>query len=313
MTTEALSAEIRASRWRIVAAQDSERRELERDLHDGAQPSLTAVRLSPGPGQPHGPGRERGRRAAGTGPVARDRSPTHWPSWPIRLRGLDPQIISLPELAAALRDQAALLGAHPLFRVTSGQGGTGQTDGTAAGGTDGTAAGRSAGTAAGEGAALDPVIGAAVYFCCTEALQNTVKHCPEAPVEVCLDLDADAGRLRFTVADQGPGFEMAAIPAGGGLQNMADRIGAVGGDLTVRTEPGHGHAGDRLGALRAARHGAGLGARGDVARGRIGEPHWAGGATNGGMHAPPRWWHACTLGVGMPAPSCRHGPAGDCR
>ena len=88
--------------------------------------------------------------------------------------------------------------------------------------------------------ALDPVIGAAVYFCCTEALQNTVKHCPDAPVEVRLDLDTDTGRLHFTVADQGPGFEMAATPAGGGLQNMADRIGAVGGDLTVRTEPGAG-------------------------------------------------------------------------
>ena len=221
--TEARSAEVRASRWRIVAAQDSERRELERDLHDGAQPGLTAVRLTLGlashlsqagdlASARRALGRLQGQIADALAQLAHT------------LRGLDPQIVSVPGLAEALRDQAALLGARPLFRVTYGPGDTGQTDATSAG----------------EEAALDPVIGAAVYFCCTEALQNTVKHCPEAPVEVRLDLDADAGRLHFTVADQGPGFEMPATPAGGGLQNMADRIGAVGGDLTVHTEPGAG-------------------------------------------------------------------------
>jgi len=241
---EARSAEIRASRWRIVTTQDRERRELERDLHDGAQPGLTAVRLTLGlashlsqAGDPAGT-----RRALGqlqeqiTDALARLRQ---------TLRGLDPQITSLPALAGALKEQAALLGAHPLFRVAAGRGDTRQTDGTAASqGTavgDGTAGQGTAGQGtAGEGGALDPVIGAAVYFCCTEALQNTVKHCPEAPAEVRLDLDTDTGRLRFAVADQGPGFDMAAAPPGGGLQNMADRIGAVGGDLTVRTEPGEG-------------------------------------------------------------------------
>ena len=59
-------------------------------------------------------------------------------------------------------------------------------------------------------------------------------------MEVDLDTGRDAGRLRFSVADSGPGFDMAAAPPGGGLQNMADRIGAVGGDLTVRTEAGRG-------------------------------------------------------------------------
>jgi signal transduction histidine kinase len=221
--TEARSGEIRASRWRIVATQDSERRELERDLHDGAQPSLTAVRLALGlashmsqagdlAGARRALGQLQGQIADALAQLAHT------------LHGLDPQIVSVPVLARALRDQAARLGADPLFRVTSGRGDTGPANGTTAG----------------EGTALDPVIGAAVYFCCTEALQNTVKHCPEAPVEICLDLDADTGRLHFTVADQGPGFELAATPAGGGLQNMADRIGAVGGDLMVRSEPGTG-------------------------------------------------------------------------
>jgi signal transduction histidine kinase len=229
--TEARSAEIRASRWRIVATQDSERRELERDLHDGAQPGLTAVRLALGlashmsqAGDLAGTRRALGQLQGQITDALAQLTQT--------LRGLDPQIVSVPGLAEALRDQAALIGAHPLFRVTCGPGDTGRTDGTTSSGT--------AETAPGEDAALDPVIGAAIYFCCTEALLNTVKHCPEAPVEVRLHLDTDTGRLHFTVADQGPGFEMPATSAGGGLQNMADRIGAVGGDLTVRTEPGAG-------------------------------------------------------------------------
>lgn len=206
---EALSAEIRASRWRIVANQDSERRELERDLHDGAQPSLTAVRVSMGLASHLGrAGNLSGaRQALGQlpGQIGGALARLHQ-----TLRGLDPQITSLRELGTGLREQAAVLGAHPLFRVAAAE------------------------------QALDPVIGAAVYFCCTEALQNTVKHCPEAPVEVRADLDRDAGRLLFSVADAGPGFDIAAVPAGGGLQNMADRIGAVGGDLTVSTKVGQG-------------------------------------------------------------------------
>ena len=226
---EARSAEIRASRWRIVTTQDRERRELERDLHDGAQPGLTAVRLTLGLAGHLGQAGDLAgtRRALGqleeqiTGALARLRQ---------TLRGLDPGITSLPALAGALEEQAGVLGAQPLFRVAAGRGGTRRADGTAP----------SDSTAASGDMALDPVIGAAVYFCCTEALQNTVKHCPEAPVEVRLGLDTATGRLRFAVADQGPGFDMAAAPAGGGLQNMADRIGAVGGDLMVHTEPGEG-------------------------------------------------------------------------
>jgi signal transduction histidine kinase len=207
---EARSAELRASRWRIVAAQDGERRDLERDLHDGAQPSLTAVRVTLGLVSHMGRARNiaGARRALGqlqgqiTDALAR-LSQT--------LRGLDPRIASLPALLAALREEAAVLGARAVFRFTDG-----------------------------EATALDPVVGAAVYFCCTEALQNTVKHCPDAPVEVRADLEADARRVRFSVTDSGPGFDIRAVPPGGGLQNMADRIGAVGGDLTVTTEPGRG-------------------------------------------------------------------------
>ena len=128
------------------------------------------------------------------------------------LRGLDPQILSVHKLGEALREQAAALGADPVFRI----------------GAEGTAQGDTA---------LAPEVGAAVYFCCTEALQNTVRHCPGAPVEVTVELDTGRQRLRFSIADQGPGFDAEAAE-GGGLQNMADRISAVGGDVRVSSGAG---------------------------------------------------------------------------
>jgi signal transduction histidine kinase len=210
---EARSAELRASRLRIVATQDGERRDLERDLHDGAQPSLTAVRLALGLASHMGQvGNIAGARRA------LDELPGHINEALARLhqalRGLDPQIFSVRGLGEALREQAAALGARPLFRIAAG--------GTAQGDT-----------------ALAPEVGAAVYFCCTEALQNTVKHCPGAPVEVTVELDTEPHRLCFSIADQGPGFDAEAAE-GGGLQNMADRIGTVGGDVRVNSEAGTG-------------------------------------------------------------------------
>jgi signal transduction histidine kinase len=212
---EARSAEIRASRLRIVAAQDGERRELERDLHDGAQPVLTAVRLTLGLASHMGQvGNIAGARRA------LDELPGSISEALATLRqalhGLDPRILSVRRLEQALREQAEALGARPLFPIAAG------------------------GTAPGDDTPLDPVVGAAVYFCCTEALQNTVKHCSGAPVEVTVELDTGPGRLSFSIADQGPGFDAGAIEGTGGLQNMADRIGAVGGDVEVTSAPGQG-------------------------------------------------------------------------
>ena len=79
---------------------------------------------------------------------------------------------------------------------------------------------------------------AAVYFCCLEALANAGKHAPGASVTITLQ--AVPGELRFEVADTGPGFDPASTPVGAGLSNMADRIGALGGEITWRAAPGHG-------------------------------------------------------------------------
>jgi signal transduction histidine kinase len=79
---------------------------------------------------------------------------------------------------------------------------------------------------------------AAVYFCCLEALQNTVKYAHATQARICLQ--AQNGSLRFTVSDDGTGYDARHIPMGSGLRNMADRLAALGGQLEVRSVPAHG-------------------------------------------------------------------------
>ncbi len=79
----------------------------------------------------------------------------------------------------------------------------------------------------------------AVYYCCLEAVQNAMKHGgPEVAVSVSLQ-ESD-GSLSFEVADDGPGFDPSAERAGLGLQSLKDRLGGVGGQLTITSEPGRG-------------------------------------------------------------------------
>jgi len=81
-------------------------------------------------------------------------------------------------------------------------------------------------------------IEATVYFCCLEALQNAGKYAEARHVDVTLE--ASNGVLTFAIEDDGSGFDPGATPRGMGLQNMADRLAAVGRTLEIRSEPGRG-------------------------------------------------------------------------
>ncbi|MDQ3662009.1 MAG: ATP-binding protein, partial [Actinomycetota bacterium] len=90
---------------------------------------------------------------------------------------------------------------------------------------------------------FDRSIETSCYFCIREALDNVALHAPGAETLVTLELSAD--RVWFSVADDGPGFDpsvvtQAAPGRGGGLQSMADRMAASGGELTVESPPGQG-------------------------------------------------------------------------
>ena len=79
---------------------------------------------------------------------------------------------------------------------------------------------------------------AAVYFCCLEALQNVSKYAGDCQVTVTLNATPDT--LTFEVADTGCGFDISSSPRGHGLQNMSDRVDALGGTLSVESREGSG-------------------------------------------------------------------------
>jgi signal transduction histidine kinase len=78
---------------------------------------------------------------------------------------------------------------------------------------------------------------AALYFCCSEALQNAVKHGGPGTA-VTITAHGDARTLTLTISDTGRGFEPATV--GTGLTNMTDRVSAIGGNVTIETAPGRG-------------------------------------------------------------------------
>jgi signal transduction histidine kinase len=196
--------DLRASRRRLVQAQDSERQRIERNLHDGAQQQLVAltVQLTLLDGAADDPAEVRqltGELRGGLRAALDDLRAL--------ARGIYPPLLADQGLAAALQAQA---GRAPLPVLVEADG-----------------IGRYPRDAE-----------ATVYFCVLEALQNVAKYAQAARATVALA--CRDGHLEFTVADDGAGFDTTTATHGTGLQGMADRLAAVGGTLQVRSQPGHG-------------------------------------------------------------------------
>jgi signal transduction histidine kinase len=197
--------ELEGSRTRIVAAADRERRRIERDLHDGAQQRLVALRIKleladelmdAEPAHAHELMREAESEIEDALEEVRSLA-----------RGIYPSLLAGQGLAEALR--AATLRA-PLPTTL-------ECDGLAR---------------------YTPEVESAVYFSCLEALQNAVKHARDASaLEVSITTN---GELRFEVRDDGAGFDAKSSPLGQGLMNIRDRLAAVGGRLMVHSVPGQG-------------------------------------------------------------------------
>jgi signal transduction histidine kinase len=200
-----LIEELRASRQRLVAAQDEERRKLERNLHDGAQQQLVALavqlRLAEQlAGRDTGKERELLHRLQTMAGEAledlRDLA-----------RGIYPPLLADRGLAAALSAQAA----KAAVRVDVSAEGIGRY------GQD---------------------VEAAVYFCALEAVQNAAKYASASRIEITL-AEHD-GSLRFRIADDGDGFDPERVARGVGLNGMTDRIEAIGGRLEIQSAVGRG-------------------------------------------------------------------------
>jgi signal transduction histidine kinase len=200
-----LAADLQASRRRVVDTHDSERRRLERDIHDGAQQHLVALvvnlRLahtltSRSP--------DRARAVLAEQVAAVDDAIT---SLVDLSRGIYPTALTEDGVAAAVREVVAS-STIPVTVLDTG-------------------IGRQA-----------PDLETALYFCCVEAVQNAVKHAAADRIEVRLAVVGD--RLELRVRDDGLGFDVPAVVAAGGLGNLRDRVDSVGGELEVRTNESGG-------------------------------------------------------------------------
>ncbi len=197
--------DLQASRARIVATGDAERRKIERNLHDGAQQHLVALAVN----------------LRLTKDMLSDD-----PEGAAEM--LDALADAVKETIQELRNLAH--GIYPPLLMDSGL-----PEALRA------AANRSP---LGVGVEIEGVgrypseVEAAVYFCCLEALQNAGKHAPESEVRISVR-DQD-GTLAFEVTDDGPGFDVTAARSGHGFMNMSDRLGAIGGTVDWRSTPGEG-------------------------------------------------------------------------
>jgi signal transduction histidine kinase len=85
-----------------------------------------------------------------------------------------------------------------------------------------------------------PSVEAAVYFCCTEAIHNADRHSWGSLITVRASDDGPGGGLRFSITDDGRGFDPEAVRSAHGLTGMRDRIRAAGGELQIISAPGEG-------------------------------------------------------------------------
>jgi signal transduction histidine kinase len=216
------AVELQASRGRLVAAADAERRRIERNLHDGAQQHLVAIAV---------------KVRLLEQLAERD---------PERAHSLMSQLQD--DVKSAIEELRSL--AHGIYPPLLSSAGLGLAMSAACrraplpAEVDADGVGRHS-----------PEVEAAIYFCCLEALQNAAKYAgPDASARV--RIWEEAGGLLFEVSDDGAGFQPGPHGEGAGLTNMRDRLGAVGGTLRVESN-GHGtrvHGAVPMSAPKPATH-----------------------------------------------------------
>ncbi len=196
--------EVRASRARIVAAADAERRRIERNLHDGAQQRLVTLSLELALARAQAAAGARQELEASLAEAAADAAAALTELRELG-RGLHPSILTEAGLGPALRSLAER--APVPTRVKA------RLDGR-----------------------LPQPVEVAAYFVVAEALANVAKHASASHAEIEADLRSDT--LVVTVSDDGAGG--ADLNGGTGLRGLADRISALGGVLQIDTCTGAG-------------------------------------------------------------------------
>jgi len=196
--------DLRASRQRLVTAQDEERRRLERNLHDGAQQHLVALKIKVGLAEAAAEPESKARPILAQLKHDADEALDNLREL---ARGIYPPLLASDGLQAALASHVRRLAIPVNLRVDDVPRQPREVEG-------------------------------AVYFCCLEALQNVVKSAEASAVD--LHISTENSMLTFRVEDDGKGFDPQTVTRGSGLQNMRDRLEALGGSLEVRSALGHG-------------------------------------------------------------------------
>jgi signal transduction histidine kinase len=197
--------DLRAAQKRLVTAQDEERRRLERNIHDGAQQQLVALQVRQRLVEQL-VDRDPAKAKAMLAELQVDTA-TALDDLRDLARGIYPPLLADRGLAAALEAQAKR---SPVPAVVRGA----------------------------DVGRFRPEIEAAVYFSVLEALQNVAKYA--AASQATISLERSEGELRFAVRDDGRGFDPTANGYGTGLQGIADRLGALDGELEVDSGVGAG-------------------------------------------------------------------------
>jgi signal transduction histidine kinase len=201
-----LIEELRASRQRIVAAQDQERRRIERNIHDGAQQQLVALNVQLRLAEQLVDRDAAAETKAMLGDL-QARTVEALEDLRDLARGIYPPLLADRGLAAAVEAQARKAALPTVVRA--------------------------------EGIGRYPqAIESAIYFSVLECLQNVAKYAAADRTEILLA--QVNGHLSFVVSDDGRGFDPAASRYGTGLQGIADRMDAIGGRLEIRSSPGAG-------------------------------------------------------------------------
>ncbi len=198
--------ELRASRRRLIEAQDLERRKIERNLHDGAQQQLVALGVQLGLLERLARAVPDADRVTAAIPQLQEMVAGALEDLRDLARGIYPPLLADRGLAVALDGQAR----KAAVPTTVDADGIGR---------------------------FDRQVEAAVYFCTLEALQNVAKYAGATATTV--RLRSDDGWLSFEVQDDGRGFELDHA-SGSGIQGMADRLDAIGGSLAIDSAPGTG-------------------------------------------------------------------------
>jgi signal transduction histidine kinase len=200
-----LIEDLKASRVRLVQAQDEERRKIERNIHDGAQQQLVALNVKLGLTRTIAPKDP----AKAEELLAQLQEETNQALADLRdlARGIYPPLLADQGLVAALESQARKA-PIPVSVESNGV------------------------------SRYPQDIEAAVYFCTLEALQNVAKYADATRATVTLA--GTDGALSFSVIDDGVGFDTSTTSYGTGLQGMADRLAALEGDIEVGSTPGRG-------------------------------------------------------------------------